>query len=152
MRMYALLTLLASVMTASVVQAQNATSDSTAAAAVVSQFHAALSAGDSLAALGFLADDAVVLEAGGMETRAEYRSHHLAADIQFAQSVPSTAGPTHVRVQGGVAWAITASTTTGTFQGRAVNSVGAELMVLTLDAGVWRIRAIHWSSRRRSAP
>jgi len=152
MRRHVLVTLLASAMAASVARAQHATSDSTAVARVVSQFHAALAAGDSLAALALLADDVVILEAGGMETRTEYRAHHLAADLQFAQTVPSTSGPTLVTVQGGVAWAITASTTTGTFRGRAVNSDGAELMVLTLEDGVWRIRAVHWSSRRRSAP
>lgn len=134
----------------SIAPAQNA--DSAAAARTVSQFHAALAAGDSSAALALLADDVVVLEAGGTETRAEYRAHHLAADIQFAQAVPSTAGPIQIGVQGGVAWAVTTTTTTGTFQGRAVNSAGAELMVLSRGQDGWRIRAIHWSSRRRPAP
>ena len=52
-------------------------------------FHAALAAGDSAAALALLAPDAVVLESGEVETRAEYAAHHLAADIEFSRAVPS---------------------------------------------------------------
>ena len=37
----------------------------------------------------------------------------------------------------------------GQFNGRAVNSTGAELMVLTKSGAGWLIRAIHWSSRNR---
>src|SRR5687768_11914331 len=55
--------------------------------AVVSEFHAALSTGDSATALRLLDPDAMVLESGEVETRDEYRSHHLAADIEFAKSV-----------------------------------------------------------------
>ena len=62
--------------------------DSSDVAATVDRFHAALSAGDSTGALALLADDAVILESGGVETRDEYRSHHLPADIAFAQAVP----------------------------------------------------------------
>ena len=53
-------------------------------------------------------------------------------------------------VAGDAAWVTSTSTTVGSFNGRAVNSTGAELMVLSKDtAGEWRIRAIHWSSHRR---
>jgi hypothetical protein len=40
----------------------------------------------------------------------------------------------------------------GEFRARAVNSVGAELAVLTRAGDGWRIRAIHWSSRARRTP
>jgi uncharacterized protein (TIGR02246 family) len=123
--------------------------DSAAVAAVVERFHRALAAGDSARALSLLAPDAVVLESGGVESRAEYRSHHLPADIEFARAVPGQRGPVRVRVRGDVAWATSTSTTQGEFRGRAVNSAGAELMVLTRSPGGWRIAAIHWSSRAR---
>lgn len=55
----------------------------------------------------------------------------------------------HVSVRGDVAWASSTSTTTGQLRGRAVNSPGAESMVLTREPTGWRIRAIHWSSRAR---
>lgn len=143
------LLLFGALLTAPGMAAQTTAADSAAVTQIVRQFHAALAAGDSLGALGVLADDAVVLEAGGVESRGEYRSHHLAADIEYARAVPSTLGSISVRREGTTAWAISTTTTVGTFQGRAVNSAGAELMVLSLTSSGWRIRAIHWSSRRR---
>jgi len=144
--------LLAGVLAPSNTIAQQAQEDSAAVARVVHQFHTALSTGDSSAAMALLADDVLILESGGVETRDEYRAHHLAADIQFAQAVPTTTGPPMIRMREGVAWAITTSVTKGTFNGREVNSAGAELMVLTHEREGWRIRSIHWSSRRRSEP
>jgi uncharacterized protein (TIGR02246 family) len=124
-------------------------SDSAAVAAVVERYHRALAGGDSAAALALLAPDAVILESGSVESRAEYRSHHLTADIEFARAVPNRRGPVRVRVRGDAAWASSTSTTQGQFRGRAINSAGAELMVLTRAADGWRIAAIHWSSRTR---
>ena len=124
--------------------------DSAAVAATVHRFHAALAAADSTAALALLAPDAVVLESGGMESRAEYRSHHLAADVEFARAVTEQRGPVRVRVRGDAAWATSTGTTRGEFRGRAVDSAGAELMVLTRTPEGWRIAAIHWSSRART--
>ena len=123
--------------------------DSATVAKVVSDYHAALSNGDSTGALALLAPDAVILESGGIETRAEYRSHHLASDIAFARAVRTTRSPVVVRVVGNSAWTSSTSVAQGTFNGRAVNSSGAESMVLTRSADGWRIRAIHWSSRTR---
>ena len=126
-----------------------ARSDSAEAAAVVDRFHRALAAGDSVAALALLAPDATILESGGVETRAEYRGHHLPGDIEFARAVRSQRTPVRVTVRGDVAWAISTSTTQGEFRGRQINSSGAELMVLTRVGSGWRISAIHWSSRAR---
>ena len=127
-------------------------SDSAAVVAAIDAYHRALSSGDSTAALALLAADAVILESGGVETRAEYRGHHLPADIEFARAVPSVRAPTRVVVQGDAAWAWSTSTTQGEFRSRAINSQGAELMVLSRDASGWKIRAIHWSSRNRRQP
>lgn len=124
-------------------------SDSTAVAATVLRYHAALESGDSLAALALLADDAIVLESGGVESRAEYRSHHLQSDIAFARAVKGVRSPVRVVVRGDAAWASSTSTTQGTYRDRAINSVGAELMVLMRSADGWKIAAIHWSSRAR---
>ena len=123
--------------------------DSAAVAAVVGRFHAALETGDSTGALALLAPGAVVLESGGIETREEYRAHHLPADIAFARAVRSERTPPHVVVRGDVAWSVATSTAQGEFRGRAINSAGAELMVLARNGDEWRISAIHWSSRSR---
>ena len=124
-------------------------SDSAAVAAVIERYHHALAAGDSALALTLLADDAVVLESGGIETRDEYRSHHLPADIQFASAVSSTRDAPRVVTRGDVAWASSTSRTRGEFRGRSIDSAGAELMVLVRTTNGWRIAAIHWSSRSR---
>jgi ketosteroid isomerase-like protein len=93
-----------------------------------------------------------VLESGGVETREEFRAHHLPADIAFAQAVKSERGLMRVFVRGDVAWASSTSTTTGDYRGRQVNSAGAELVVLARVGKEWKIAAIHWSSRTRRTP
>lgn len=127
-------------------------SDSASVVAVIERFHSALTAGDSVTAMSLLTPDVVILESGGVETRAEYQSHHLAGDIAYAKSMKRIRGPMRVFVRGDVAWASSTSTTTGESRGRQVNSAGAELMVLTRTSDGWRISAIHWSSRSQRPP
>ena len=124
--------------------------DSVAVAKVVHDFHEALSRGDSTTALRLLAIDAVILESGAVEVRSEYRSHHLPADIGFAKAVGSRRGALQVSVKGPVAWTAGTSTTKGKFKGKVIDSTGAESMVLTRETTGWRIRSIHWSSRKRT--
>lgn len=126
-----------------------APADSAEAAAVVERYHRALSEGDSATALALLRDDAVILESGGVESREQYRAHHLPADIAFARAVRGERSVVRVAVRGDVAWATSTSTTKGQYRGRVVNAMGAELMVLTRAADGWKISAIHWSSRDR---
>jgi len=123
--------------------------DSADVVAAVHRFHAALVAGDSAAVAGLLTADVSILESGGAETRAQYLGGHLKGDIAYAQAVPRERGATVVWIKGDVAWASSTSTTKGEYRGRAVNAVGAELMVLVRTAQVWQIAAIHWSSRSR---
>lgn len=118
------------------------------AAAVVASFHQALQAGDTAAVRRLLGDDVLVAESGGLETREEYLSHHLPGDMAYAAAVTREATEPHVTIQGDVAWVMSTSKTTGTVRDRTINSVGAELMVLSRDGNGWRIRAIHWSSRQ----
>lgn len=125
-------------------------SDSVDAVAVLHRFHDALEKGDSATAISLLASDVTILESGAIETLAEYRSHHLAADIEYAKAVPSKRTVVRVSVAGGTAWVASTSITQGQNNGRAVNSAGAELIVLRRVGADWRISAIHWSSRRRS--
>lgn len=132
------------------VAAPLAAQESADVVAVVQAFHAALLRGDSTAALALLSDDATILESGGRETKAEYRAHHLPADIAFVQAVRGESATPDVTVMGDVAWATSTSASRGEYKGRAVDAAGAELMVLSRTAAGWRIRAIHWSSRSRS--
>lgn len=124
-------------------------SDSSSAVTTLHRFHDALEKGDSAAALAILASDVTILESGAIESLAEYRSHHLAADIEFAKAVPARRTVVSARVTGGVAWVSSTSVSQGQSGGRAVNTAGAELVVLMKVGTDWKISAIHWSSRRR---
>lgn len=131
-------------------QAQTAFQPSSmeAAAATTARFHQLLARGDSAGAARLLAPDAVIQESGDLETRAEYIAHHLGADIQFAKAVPSKRTVVQTRRESDVVWVVAKSASKGTFEGRPVDSQGAELMILTRSGRGWHIRAIHWSSHR----
>jgi ketosteroid isomerase-like protein len=137
----------------SVVAQQRPTGDSIAVAAVRASFQRALAIGDTAAVMQLLSPDVRILEAGGSQTREEYHAEHLASDIAYAMAVPSITTAIRVVVTGDVAWITATSTTTGEFNGRPVNFLGAELMVLRRVAGgaghSWVIEAVHWSSRRK---
>jgi ketosteroid isomerase-like protein len=113
---------------------------------VVKSFHEALGRADTAAVLAVLAPDVLIIENGNTETLAEYRAHHLPADIEFARAARTMRASTRVVLVGTTAWASATSTVTGSYKGRPVDSETAELMVLSRDAAGWRIRAIHWSS------
>ena len=117
--------------------------------AVVDAFHAALVAGDSVAALSHLADDVTILESGGVEDKEDYRSGHLAGDMRFARGVPGERGEMKISLVGEVAWAHSISVRQGRMGDREINSESAELVVLARENGTWKIKAIHWSSRQR---
>ena len=134
---------------ATAAQVAAAQTDSAAVMAVVDAFHRALETGDTAAVRRLLAEGAIVQEGGGMETRAEYFSHHMAADMAFAAAVAAERVVAGVVVRGDAAWVASTSTRTGTFRERAIDLQGAELMVLIRTPDGWRIAAIHWSSRGR---
>ena len=127
-------------------RAQSGTAE---AIATSTHFYDLLRRGDSATAAQLLAPDAVVLESGDLETRAEYLAHHIGADIEFAKAVPSRRSIRQSGRQGNVVWVSATSESSGRFVNRPINSIGAELMVLAKSASGWRIRAIHWSSHKR---
>ena len=71
---------------------------------VVVRFHTAVTSGDAAGAMAVVGADAVFLEAGSVETRAEYAKDHLPADIEFEKSVPMKRGALRVVVSGDAAW------------------------------------------------
>jgi ketosteroid isomerase-like protein len=123
--------------------------DEAAVRTAVTGFHSALTAGDVKKAMSLIADDAVFLEAGGVETRAQYEKDHLPADIEFEKGVKVKRSPIRIVVVGDAAWASSTTEFQGTFQGRTIDSLGAELMVLSKVGGAWKIRAVNWSGRAR---
>ena len=129
--------------------AADSASDSANAVEALQRFYVALGAGDTAAALALFAHDAIILESGEIQTRQEYASHHLGADIEFARSMKSRRTISRVDVKGDVAWIAASSIVRGVFRGRALNLAAAELAVLARGPNGWQIRAIHWSSYAR---
>jgi len=113
---------------------------------MVQAFHEALRSGNGGAAASLLAEGAVVLEGGTLETREEYLEHHLEADMAFAAAVDRSAELRVVRMVGDVAWVATTSRAVGSYGGRSIDSRGLELVVLQKGEEGWRIQAVHWSS------
>jgi ketosteroid isomerase-like protein len=122
--------------------------DSAAISGIVEGFHRALVQGDRATALQLLAPDALILENGETQTREEYEREHLGADNAFAQATKTERSDIRIQQQGDAAWVSAKSKTTGMFNGREVDILSIELIVLTKSDSGWRIHAIHWSSRR----
>ena len=119
------------------------------AAHVVDAFHAALDKGDRDAALAALDDAVAIYEQGWVESsKADYAKEHLGADLKFAQSTKSEHTSRTGALLGDLAYVTTEGRTTGTFEGKPVNSITLETMVLRRDGEGWRIVHIHWSSRK----
>ena len=118
------------------------------AVATVEAFHIAMGQGDAAAVADFLLQDAVIYEQGGAESsKAEYVQAHLPGDIAFSQGMTDTVTDRRSSVQGGVSWVLSQGRTTGTFEGKKVDRLTTETMVLKKTKGAWRIAHIHWSSR-----
>lgn len=116
--------------------------------AVVDAFHAALGSGSADAVLALLAEDVMILEEGGAErSREEYAGHHLPADMAFAAATEAEVTRRAAWIEGDTAWVLTEGRTSGQFNGRAIDRLTAETVILQRHADGWRIRHIHWSSR-----
>ena len=117
------------------------------AAETVDAFHAALRRGDTKAAAGLLADDALIFEEGGVErSKAEYSARHLPADAAFSQAVAMTVTRRSGGSDGSIAWVASEGRMTGTWQGRTVDRLTTETMFLRRVGRAWKIIHIHWSS------
>ena len=118
------------------------------AAAVVDAFHAALGRGDTAAAAALLAEDALIFESGGVErSKAEYESHHLAADAAFSGAVPAVVLRRAGNAANGLAWVATEARMTGKYKDRAVDRLSTETMILRDTGRGSKIVHIHWSSQ-----
>jgi ketosteroid isomerase-like protein len=131
--------------------AQTSRPDSVAALAVIEQFHAAMAAADSAKAVSLLSDDVMILESGAIQTRADYLGGHLGADMKASQASKAERSVVKVTIAGDAAYVVSRSLTPGTGAQGSTGSEMAELMVLSRTATGWKIRAVHWSSRRRRA-
>ena len=117
------------------------------AARVVDAFHAALGRGDTKTALGLIDDGALIFESGAVErSKAQYASHHLAADAAFSQAVPARLIRRTGHAVGNTAWIASEGRTAGIYKSKAVDQLTTETMVLRRAGTGWKIVHIHWSS------
>jgi ketosteroid isomerase-like protein len=118
------------------------------AARTVDSFHSALARNDVPAALVLLADDVVIFEGGRVErSKAEYASHHAAADAAYAAAAPARLLRRTATADGVVAWVTSESRATGVYKDKAIDQLTTESMILLKTSDGWRIAHIHWSSR-----
>ncbi len=127
---------------------QSTAPDAPAIQQTAEEFHQALGAGKAERVIELLQPDALIAEGGHVQTRDEYQSEHLAADIAFARAVPGKELSALVRQEGDVAWVTSTFKVSGRYKDKAINELAAETMVLTKTAEGWRVRAIHWSSQK----
>jgi ketosteroid isomerase-like protein len=115
--------------------------------AIVDTFYGAVKAGDTKTVMGLIAPDAMFVESGKIETRAEYEANHLPADIEFEGQVKGVRGPAKVtfNAEGNAAWVISRAEYD---EGNPEKYINTQLMVLTRENGEWRIRSISWSSNQ----
>jgi ketosteroid isomerase-like protein len=152
MRLYFMILALLCTSMISPAAAQTPANAEASVAAAVKAFHSAFASGNAADVMQFIAQDALMMEGGTIETRDQYEQSHLPADIAFEKAVKATRTPVRVVVRGDVAWVTTSADFVGTFEDRPVDFQGLELIVLSREAAGWRIRAIHWSSRNRRPP
>ena len=115
----------------------------------VAAFHAALSAGDKAKALGLLAPEVAIYEAGHVErSREEYASHHLQGDIDFAKTATRKLLRETEHIDGNTAIVWEETETAGTSMGMPVRAFGTGTMVLQKRGDGWAIIHVHWSSRK----
>jgi ketosteroid isomerase-like protein len=110
-------------------------------------FKTAIIENDSEAASNVMADDALILEGSGMETKEEYLSHHFHSDGKFLKAMNRKILTQKISIEGNTAWVSTVSSMKGTYSEREIDLTSLELAVLKKAGSDWKITAIHWSSR-----
>ncbi len=116
--------------------------------AAAKELHEALSAGDAAGVQKLLDPKVTIMEGGNVErSLGEYAGHHLPADLKFMKSVRYTLQRQTGDSSGDLAWVASEAQLTGTSEGKPVNLVSTETLVLKNVGGTWKVVHIHWSSK-----
>ncbi|HKS56545.1 MAG TPA: c-type cytochrome [Steroidobacteraceae bacterium] len=114
----------------------------------VQALHEAMSAGDAKRVQDVLDAKVLIMEGGNVErSRAEYAGHHLPADLKFMQSINYKLERQTGDTVGDLAWVASEARLNGTREGKAIDMVSTESLVLKKAAAGWKVVHIHWSSR-----
>lgn len=98
-----------------------------------------------------LTEDVLIIESGAIQTRGEYLGGHLGADMRASKGAKGERTVVKVNVVGDAAYVVSKTVTPPTGAEGSTGSESVELMVVTKTTAGWKIRAVHWSSRRRRA-
>ncbi len=134
------------VMHAGMASASSAEAVSATPTDAVQSFHKALHSGDA-ATIRHLLDDSVhIYEGKGVERSAEeYIGHHMLADMMYLKALSEEVVEQRVIASGDMAFAVTRSRLTGQRDGRPVDVLNVETVVLRRIDGAWKIVHVHWS-------
>lgn len=116
--------------------------------AAVKALHEAMSRGDAKRVQSLLDSNVLILEGGNVErSRSEYAAHHLPSDLKFMQSVTYTLERQSGDAIGDLAWVVSEARLSGAREGKPIDLVSTETLVLKKSSAAWKIVHIHWSSR-----
>jgi len=128
-------------------QARDTVKDEADVKATLEAFYGAMKTGDTATAMAQIAQDAMFVESGRLETREQYEKNHFPNDFAFEKQITGKRTPWRITINGDTAWVIASTTYMGPVDGDDVNFVSSQLAVLTREMDGWKIRSIHWSSR-----
>lgn len=114
---------------------------------VLENFRMAIMNNEQEKASELLAEDARILESGGIETKEEYLSHHFHSDGKFLSAMEREVKSQKVKANENIAWVSTVSHMKGSYNDRDISVNSAELAVLVKTDEGWKISSVHWSSR-----
>lgn len=118
---------------------------------VAQALHAALASGNAVQVERLLAPDVLIMESGNVErSLREYASHHLAADLKFMKQVKYTLERQTKDHGAEFSWVASEGTMRGTIDGKDIELISFETLVLKKIQESWRVAHIHWSSRPRT--
>ncbi|MFY0685191.1 MAG: nuclear transport factor 2 family protein [Balneola sp.] len=123
------------------------TNDKEMIAKTLSDLQTAIINNDSEQAGKILHEDVTILEGGGVETKTQYLSHHFHSDGKFLSAINREGVSQEISVEGNMAWVTSKTKMTGTYSGREIDMSSLELAVLKKENNLWKIVALHWSSR-----
>jgi ketosteroid isomerase-like protein len=116
---------------------------------VLASFITALEQGDKAKITEVLSPNFTVYESGYVErTRAEYESHHMNGDMQFAKTSTQKILKQTEKREGNLTVIWQETETKAKLKGQDVTILGATTVVLQKTAGKWVITHVHWSSRK----
>jgi mono/diheme cytochrome c family protein len=116
--------------------------------AAVEALHDALSRGDAKRVEALLDTNVLILEGGNVErSRKEYAAHHMPSDLKFMQGVTYKLERQSGDTVGDLAWVVSEAQLTGAREGKPVDLVSTETLVLKKLGTGWKVVHIHWSSR-----